>query len=324
MNQSDTLHKKLINKTAFIFPGQGSQNLGMLADFAESHHLIKKSFDEASAALGYDLWDVVQNDEEKLNQTHITQPAILTASVALWRVAQDINSFRPAYMAGHSLGEYSALVCADVLDLSDAVKLVEKRGHYMQEAVPAGQGAMAAILGLDDDLVKKACVEAVQNGKEGEVASAVNFNSPGQVVIAGSKAAIDRAIENCKAAGAKKAMALAVSVPSHCALMAPAAKKLQNDLESLIFKAPNVLVVNNVDVACVSDPQQIKQALIAQLTQAVRWVESIQFIAAHDVDNFVECGPGKVLTGLGRRIDKSLQFSAINSPDALSAFIETL
>lgn len=314
------LSETILNKTAFIFPGQGSQSLGMLADFAETNPLIKKTFDEASAALTYDLWDVVQHNEEKLNETQVTQPAILTASVALWRIAQEAKPFQVAYMAGHSLGEYSALVCAGVFTLSDAVKLVEKRGYYMQKAVPVGQGAMAAILGLDDELVKKACAEAEQ----GEVVSAVNFNSPGQVVIAGSKNAVDRAIENCKAAGAKKAMPLAVSVPSHCALMAPAAKLLESALAAVSFNVPKVSVVNNVNVTCESQPKAIKLALIAQLTQAVRWVESVQFIAAQGADNFVECGPGKVLTGLGKRIDKSLQFSAIGSHDGLNEFIKIL
>jgi [acyl-carrier-protein] S-malonyltransferase len=313
-----------LNKTAFIFPGQGSQSLGMLNDFSKNYSVITHTFAEASDSLGYNLWDVTQSDEQKLNQTHITQPAILTASVALWRLVQEEKPLQVAFMAGHSLGEYSALVCAGVLSLADAVKLVEMRGNFMQAAVPAGEGAMAAILGLDDDQVKAACDAAVKNKEEGEVASAVNFNSPGQVVIAGSKAAIDRAIQNCKEAGARKAMPLAVSVPSHCALMASAAKQLEEALSALTFNTPNVPVVNNVNVECVSEPQQIKQALITQLTDAVRWVESIQYIGSQGIESFIECGPGKVLTGLGKRIDKSLQYSALNTPDALSAFLETI
>ncbi len=309
-----------LQNTAFVFPGQGSQSLGMLSDFAEAYSLVGETFQEASGALGYDLWQVCQEDEAKLNQTQVTQPAILTASVAIWRIAQANGGFQPAYLAGHSLGEYSALVCAGVLSLADSVKLVEQRGLFMQQAVPSGEGAMAAILGLDDEQVKAACEAAAQ----GEVASAVNFNSPGQVVIAGNKAAIDRAIEICKEAGARKAMPLAVSVPSHCALMAPAAAKLEAALNDLEFAAPQIPVVNNVDVANVSDPAEIKKALVAQLTDAVRWVESVQHIGAQGVEQFVECGPGKVLTGLGKRIDKSLSHSALSTPDALSAFLENL
>jgi len=315
-----------LDNTAFIFPGQGSQSLGMLSDFAQVDQghdfasILKETFSESSEALGYDLWDVCQDDEAKLSKTQVTQPAILTASVALWRIAQASKAFTPAYMAGHSLGEYSALVCAGVLELNVAVKLVEMRGNFMQKAVPAGQGAMAAILGLDDESVKAACETAAQ----GEVVSAVNFNSPGQVVIAGNKPAIDRAIEQCKTAGARKAMPLAVSVPSHCALMLPAAQQLQKVLANTNFSTPKIAVVNNVNVENLTDPEQIKAALIAQLTEAVRWVESVQYIAAQGVDSFVECGPGKVLAGLGKRIDKSLQQSTINTPDALSAFIASL
>lgn len=309
-----------LQKTGFIFPGQGSQSLGMLADFAESYSSVKTVFDEASEAMNYDLWDVCQNDEARLNQTQVTQPAILTASVALWRICQEQKPFEPAYMAGHSLGEYSALVCAGVLSLADAVKLVEDRGNYMQEAVPAGEGAMAAILGLDDEQVKQACAQAA----ESEVASAVNFNAPGQVVIAGNKAAIDRAIELCKQAGARKAMPLAVSVPSHCALMAPAAQKLAKRLENITLNAPKIPVVNNVDVACVSEPELIRAALVRQLTDAVRWVESMEFMIEQGLDTLVECGPGKVLCGLGKRIDKSVAFKALNSPDALVDFCGTV
>lgn len=308
---------KKLEKTAFIFPGQGSQSLGMLTDFAEAFPLVKESFSEASEALRYDLWDVCQNDEARLNQTEVTQPAILTASVALWRVCQQEKPFSVAYMAGHSLGEYSALVCSGVLGLQDAVKLVEERGQFMQAAVPSGQGAMAAILGLDDDLVKKSCELAAQ----GQVVSAVNFNSPGQVVIAGNKEAIDRAIELCKEAGAKKAMQLSVSVPSHCALMTPAAKQLASRLDSINLNNGMIPVVNNVDVAVEEDSAAFKSALVRQLTDAVRWVECVQFMASQGVDTLVECGPGKVLTGLGKRIDKSLNAVALSSPEALRDFL---
>lgn len=309
-----------LQQTGFIFPGQGSQSLGMLADFADKFSSVKSVFDQASEALAYDLWDVCQNDEARLNQTQVTQPAILTASVALWHICQEQSPFEPAYMAGHSLGEYSALVCAGVLSLADAVKLVEDRGNYMQEAVPAGQGAMAAILGLEDELVKQACAQAAEN----EVASAVNFNAPGQVVIAGNKAAIDRAIVLCKEAGARKAMPLAVSVPSHCALMAPAAQKLSKRLEQITLNAPEIPVVNNVDVACVSEPELIRDALVRQLTDAVRWVESVEYMIGQGLDTLVECGPGKVLSGLGKRIDKSATFKALNTPDALVDFCGTV
>jgi [acyl-carrier-protein] S-malonyltransferase len=307
-----------LEKTAFIFPGQGSQSLGMLSDFVEQFPLINETFSEASEALSYDLWQACQQDEEKLNQTQVTQPAILTASVALWRVCQQQKAFEVAYMAGHSLGEYSALVCSGVLDLASAVKLVEQRGQFMQAAVPEGKGAMAAILGLDDEQVKQACEKAAQ----GEVASAVNFNSPGQVVIAGDKPAIERAINLCKEAGARKAMPLAVSVPSHCALMAPAAEQLSKTLSDLAFSEPQTPVVNNVDVAVVTEAVAIQDALVRQLTDAVRWVESVQFMITEGVETLVECGPGKVLTGLGKRIDKSVESLPLNNPDALSAFLE--
>ncbi len=307
-------------KTAFVFPGQGSQSLGMLADFAELNPVVSETFAEASTALGYDLWAVCQNDEEKLNQTWITQPAILTASVALWRLCQTEKRFEVAYMAGHSLGEYSALVCAGVLNLSDAVKLVEQRGNFMQVAVPAGQGAMAAVLGLEDAQVKAACEQAAQ----GQVVSAVNFNSPGQVVIAGNKEAVDRAMALCKTAGARKAMPLAVSVPSHCALMAPAAQKLSEALASIDFANPATPVVNNVDVATASDSTAIKDALVRQLTDAVRWVESVEWMVSKGVDTLVECGPGKVLSGLGKRIDQSVNHVSLSSPEALKEYLASI
>ncbi|WP_449360480.1 ACP S-malonyltransferase, partial [Alishewanella longhuensis] len=232
------------NKLAIVFPGQGSQSVGMLSELYQQYPIVQATFSEASAALGYDLWALVANGPEAdLNETHRTQPALLTASVAVWRLWQQQNGAVPAYFAGHSLGEYSALVCAGVLSLADAVKLVEKRGQYMQQAVPAGVGAMSAIIGLDDAAIAKACAEAAQ----GEVVAPVNYNSPGQVVIAGHKAAVERAGEACKAAGAKRALPLPVSVPSHCALMLPAAEQLAVDLAALQFNAPAIPVINNVD-----------------------------------------------------------------------------
>ena len=304
---------------AFVFPGQGSQSLGMLAELGAEHPLVLETFKEASAALGYDLWAMTQEGPvEKLNQTDITQPAILTASIALWRLWLAQGGKRPDFVAGHSLGEYSALVAAECLTLAQAVKLVERRGQLMQDAVPAGQGAMAAILGLDDADVLAACAEAAQ----GEVVSAVNFNSPGQVVIAGNKEAVERAGAACKAAGAKRALPLPVSVPSHCALMKPAADKLAVALQDITFNAPQVPVVNNVDVRTENDPEAIRSALVRQLYSPVRWTESVEFIAAQGVTSLLEVGPGKVLTGLTKRIVDTLTAAAVNDTASLSAALE--
>jgi len=301
---------------AFVFPGQGSQSLGMLAEQGAQHQLILDTFSEASEALGYDLWALTQQGpEEQLNQTDKTQPAILTASVALWRLWLSESALRPAYVAGHSLGEYSALVAAGSLTLSDAVKLVERRGQLMQQAVPAGQGGMAAILGLDDADVLAACAEAAH----GDVVSAVNFNSPGQVVIAGSAAAVERAIEACKARGAKRALPLPVSVPSHCELMRPAAERFAESIEAIAWQAPQIKLVQNVSASAVADLDTLKRDLLEQLYKPVRWVESIQFLAAHGATRLVECGPGKVLAGLNKRCAEGVTTYNLNTPDAFAA-----
>jgi [acyl-carrier-protein] S-malonyltransferase len=292
-------------KLAFVFPGQGSQQLGMLADLAEKHDIIEKTFAEASDVLGYDLWDLVQNDTEKLNQTDKTQPALLAASVALWRLWEQQGGDKPAYVAGHSLGEYSALVCAGVVAFSDAVSLVKLRGEYMLQAVPAGEGAMAAIIGLDDDKVIAACEAATG------IVSAVNFNSPGQVVIAGHVAAVENAMANAKEAGAKRALPLPVSVPSHCELMISAGEKLAEKLESIEFNTPSCVLVQNVTAQAVSDPSIIKANLVTQLSEPVLWTQSVVLLSELGVVKALECGPGKVLSGLNKRIIKGLASSSL-------------
>lgn len=304
---------------AFVFPGQGSQTVGMLSELAANYPVIEETFREASDVLGYDLWALTQQGPaEELNKTWQTQPALLTASVALWRVWQQQGGKTPSLMAGHSLGEYSALVCAGVLAFTDAVRLVELRGKLMQAAVPEGTGAMAAIIGLDDAAIAKACEEAAQ----GQIVSPVNFNSPGQVVIAGNKDAVDRAGAACKAAGAKRALPLPVSVPSHCALMKPAAEKLAVELQNITFNAPAIPVVNNVDVKCETSADAIREALVRQLYSPVLWTQCVEFMAAQGVAHLYEAGPGKVLTGLTKRIVDTLTASAINEPAALSAALE--
>ncbi|HFF8976168.1 ACP S-malonyltransferase [Serratia marcescens] len=304
---------------AFVFPGQGSQTVGMLAELAAQFPIVEETFGEASSALGYDLWQLVQQGPvEELNKTWQTQPALLAASVAIFRVWQQQGGKAPALMAGHSLGEYSALVCAGVLDFKAAIRLVELRGKLMQEAVPEGTGAMYAIIGLDNDAIAKACEESAQ----GQVVSPVNFNSPGQVVIAGNKEAVERAGAACKAAGAKRALPLPVSVPSHCALMKPAADKLAVALQDITFNAPQVPVVNNVDARTENDPEAIRSALVRQLYSPVRWTESVEFIAAQGVTSLLEVGPGKVLTGLTKRIVDTLTAAAVNDTASLSAALE--
>ena len=293
---------------AFVFPGQGSQSVGMLADLAAHYPVVKDTFAEASAVLKLDLWKVAsEGPEETLNQTHITQPAMLTAGVATWRIWQARGGAQPQVMAGHSLGEYSALVCAGVLEFAAAVELVALRGRYMQAAVPTGQGAMAAILGLDDAQVVAACQQAAQ----GEVVAAVNFNSPGQVVIAGQASAVLRAMEACKTAGAKRALPLPVSVPSHCALMKPAAEQLAQRLQSMNLRKPQIPVINNADVAMVDAADAIRNALVRQLYSPVRWVETVQRMVNEGVTQLIECGPGKVLVGLNKRISKDMAAHAL-------------
>jgi [acyl-carrier-protein] S-malonyltransferase len=287
----------------FVFPGQGSQKLGMLGDLAEIHPSIKATFDLASEVLQRDAWEIAQIDAENLlDRTDITQPLLLAASVAIWRAWQEAGGKAPSILAGHSLGEYSALVCAEVITLKDALRLVNRRGLYMQNAVPPGTGKMAAIVGLDDEAILAACKEAAQ----GEIVSPANFNSQGQTVIAGHTAAVERAMVACKEAGAKRTLPLNVSVPSHCELMRPAAEELALDLEAITFSTPKIAVVQNSTAEIVSDPQQIKTNLISQLYLPVQWVDSVRIMASNGVQKVVECGPGKVLCGLIKRIDKDL------------------
>ncbi|WP_286238595.1 ACP S-malonyltransferase [Neptuniibacter halophilus] len=299
---------------AFVFPGQGSQQVGMLAELADAHPVIKSTFAEASEVLGYDLWDLVQNGPEAdLNQTDKTQPALLTSGVALWRLWQEQGGQMPALVAGHSLGEYTALVCAGAISFADGVNLVKLRGEFMQQAVPAGTGAMAAILGLADDAIEQACAEAAQ----GEVVSPVNYNCPGQIVIAGQKAAVERAIEGCKAAGAKRAVPLPVSVPSHCELMKPAAEKMAAELAKIEIKLPEIAVVQNVTAAVPASVDELKDNLLAQLYSPVLWTKSVQGMVDQGVESTVECGPGKVLSGLNKKIHKPLSVAAISDAAGL-------
>ena len=311
-----------MKKFAMVFPGQGSQTVGMLAELAGDYPIVQETFKQASEVLGYDLWQLVQEGPaEELNKTWQTQPALLTASVAVYRVwQQKYPALKPEVMAGHSLGEYSALVCAGVLDFQDAVKLVELRGKLMQQAVPEGTGAMYAIIGLDNDTIINACKQAEQ----GEVVSAVNFNSPGQVVIAGAKAAVERAAALCKEAGAKRALPLAVSVPSHCALMKPAADQLSVSLESITLKEAGVSVLNNVDVKNEIEADAIRNALVRQLYSPVRWTETVEKMAQNGVEVLVEVGPGKVLNGLTKRIVDSLQAVSVNDVKSLDSVEEVL
>lgn len=303
---------------AFVFPGQGSQKIGMLADLAANYPIVAQTFAEASEVLGYDLWNLVQNGaQEDINLTERTQPLLLTASVAVWRVWQEKNGVKPALVSGHSLGEWSALVCSGVVAFTDAVKLVQQRGKFMQEAVPAGQGAMAAIIGLDDALI----IEACKNAEQGEVVSAVNFNSPGQVVIAGTAAAVERASALCKEAGAKRALPLPVSAPFHTSLMKPAADRLAEQINATEFKAPQIPVVHNVSAQTETDPQKIKALMIEQIYSAVRWVECVNTISEAGITITVECGPGKVLSGLNKRINAELTTLSIEKSEEVDAVL---
>ncbi len=292
-----------MNNIAFVFPGQGSQSVGMLGDLYQNHQLIRETLSEASEVLSFDLKQLIQDGPENLlNRTDNTQPALLAVSVALFRLWQQNIEITPDVMAGHSLGEYSALVCSGVITFADALLLVQKRGQFMLEAVPEGTGAMAAIIGLDNSLVEQACREA----EIAQVVSAVNYNSPGQLVIAGHKEAVNRAMELCKEAGAKRALPLPVSVPSHCALMRPAADKLAQSLAQIELSEPVIPVINNVDVSIERSTQKISDALIRQLFNPVRWTETVQSFQAKSINKLIECGPGRVLAGLCKRIDRSI------------------
>lgn len=306
---------------AFVFPGQGSQSVGMLTDLAASYPEVRHAFERASDVLGKDLWSIVaEGSEEELNQTHNTQPAMLAAGVAVWGVWCKQSNVRPAWMAGHSLGEYTALVCSDAMSFEDGIRLVAARGRLMQEAVPSGIGAMAAILGLDDHQVVKVCADVA----ESEIVSAVNFNSPGQVVIAGHVAAVERAMDAAKTAGAKRAVLLPVSVPSHCALMESAAEKLDEKLQNMAIDTPKMTLIHNVDVASHSAPEVIRNALKEQLYKPVRWTDSIKFMHDQGVTCFVECGPGKVLVGLNKRIAKDAEHMSIYDSESLIKVLEQL
>jgi len=301
-----------MSKLACVFPGQGSQSAGMLSELSNDFTVVKTVFEEASEALGYDLWKVTQSDDGQLNKTEVTQPALLTASIACLKVLKAESEFSPSLFAGHSLGEYTALVATDVLGLDAGVKLVQARGQFMQHAVAPGEGAMYAIIGLDDEIVVKVCAKVSASTQQ--VVAAVNYNSPGQVVIAGTKLAADEAALALKEAGAKRALPLPVSVPSHCALMKGASDKLQSLLSAIQFKQPATPVVNNVDVAITDEVEEIKDALVRQLYMPVRWTESVQFMVKKGVNEIVEVGPGKVLTGLIKRIDKSISIRHFNAP----------
>ncbi|HHT8605450.1 TPA: ACP S-malonyltransferase [Neisseria meningitidis] len=303
---------------AFFFPGQGSQSLGMMNGFT-GHAVVKNTFDEASAILGQDLWTMINgSDAEIIGQTVNTQPIMLAAGVAVYRAYLEAGGKTPAAVAGHSLGEYTALVAAGALDFTDAVKLVRLRAELMQSAVPQGVGAMAAILGLEDEQVRQICTESAQ----GEVVEAVNFNSPGQIVIAGNAAAVGRAMLAAKEAGAKRALPLPVSVPSHCSLMKPAAEKLAEALKSVVIKQPQIRVIHNADVAAYDDADKIKDALVRQLYSPVRWTETVNALVSDGIAESAECGPGKVLAGLAKRINKAAACSALTDAGQVAAFIE--
>lgn len=311
----------MTQKIAFVFPGQGSQSIGMLGELAGEYPSVRQTFEEASDALGLDLWSLVsEGPESDLNQTQNTQPALLAAGVSVWRVWEQQGIASPVIMAGHSLGEYSALVSAGAIEFADGIRLVTERGRLMQEAVPEGTGAMAAILGLEDQAVIDVCAASAA----GQVVEAVNFNSPGQVVIAGHKEAVARAVDAAKAAGARRAVELPVSVPSHCDLMRPAAEKLAEELKNIPVTAPAIPVLHNVSVSAESDPDMIRKRLVEQLYSPVRWVETILAMKQEGIGHIIEAGPGKVLTGLMRRIDRDLDASALFDPRGIAQLTETL
>jgi len=301
---------------AFVFPGQGSQQLGMLAAAHEQFSTVRDTFTEASQTLGYDMWGLIKfGPQEALNLTESTQPVLLASSVALWRAWQDESEIRPHIMAGHSLGEFSALVCAGALEFSDALQLVRKRGEFMQDAVPVGKGAMAAILGLDDTTIINICAEVTQ--RIGSTVTAVNFNSPGQVVIAGQTTAVEAAVNALKEAGAKKAMPLPVSAPFHTQLMKPAAERLAQEIAQVRISPPRIPVVHNVHATTEQNPEEIRRLLVEQIYSPVLWTRCVNTIIDTGVEQVMECGPGKVLIGLIRRIDKSLRCHSLEEPAAL-------
>jgi [acyl-carrier-protein] S-malonyltransferase len=303
---------------SFIFPGQGSQAIGMMGALAEQHSLVKDLFFEASDVLGVDIWAMTQQGPiEALSQTENTQPALLTAGVAAWRVWQLLGGAKPQIMAGHSLGEYTALVSAGALSFADGVALVRDRGRYMQDAVPAGQGGMAAIIGLDDDKVIEVCAATA----EGEVLQAVNFNAPGQVVIAGSAAAIERATVTMKEAGAKRALPLPVSIPAHSSLMSPASERLAERIAGITVSMPAVPVLHNCNVEVAKSPEEIAANLVSQLDSPVRWVESVQFMHSQGIERYIESGPGRVLGGMVKRIVKDVEVACVDKPEALAALL---
>ncbi|MFC3653880.1 ACP S-malonyltransferase [Dyella humi] len=307
---------QIVPSLAFVFPGQGSQSVGMLAELAATHGEVKATFDEASQGAGIDLWALSQQGpEDQLNRTENTQPALLAASVAVWRVWQKLSGAKPAQLSGHSLGEYSALVCAGALSLHDAAALVAERGRLMQAAMPAGVGAMAAILGGDDAQIAAVCAEVAQ----GQVVAPANYNSPGQLVIAGHVEAVDRALAKLAEQGVKKAVKLAVSVPSHTALMHEAADKLGEHMASIAWQLPSIPVVQNADARAHASLDDIRGALQRQLYLPVRWTECVQTLVAGGATRLAECGPGKVLAGLIKRIDKSVEARAIGTPAELDA-----
>ncbi|MEJ2384106.1 MAG: ACP S-malonyltransferase [Xanthomonadales bacterium] len=309
----------IVSKTAFLFPGQGAQSVGMMSDLAAASGLVRSTFDEASSVLGYDLWTVAeQGPEERLNETQVTQPALLAAGIATWRIWRERGGKAPDFMAGHSLGEYTALVAAGALDFDAAIALVARRGEMMQQATPAGSGAMAAVLGLDDDVLASVCEKASDAG----VVSCANFNSPGQIVIAGETAAVERACALAGEAGARRAVPLAVSVPSHCALMAPAAEGMRAALEQAEIRVPQIPVLHNVDTGVRTAPDGIRAALVEQLYRPVRWADTVRRLAGDGVLRMAECGPGRVLAGLNRRISRDIETVALTGIDTIEKTLD--